>query len=125
MRRTAILVFAAAILGSAPVTAADVAPRLQPWAVGIHAGPLAVYDYEPGVVVRAYWAPPWGNRHYYPSLGHKPRLGRRENVKQRLPVDHPEDFYREWSSFPLPEELRARPQRYLPSEIAPAPVLPK
>ncbi len=27
---------------------------------------VAIYDDEPGVVVRRWWLPPWRNRHYYP-----------------------------------------------------------
>jgi hypothetical protein len=34
--------------------------------VGARAAPLIIYDYEPGVVVRAYWLPPWRHRHYFP-----------------------------------------------------------
>jgi hypothetical protein len=33
---------------------------------GRRAAPVIIYDYEPGVVVRAYWLPPWRNRHYFP-----------------------------------------------------------
>ena len=31
--------------------------------------PVIVFDYEPGVMVRTYWLPPWRNRHYFPRTG--------------------------------------------------------
>jgi hypothetical protein len=37
------------------------------------AGPVIVYGYEPGVVIRAYWLPPWRNRHYFPFHGKRPK----------------------------------------------------
>jgi len=72
-------VFAAiAILafGAAGVTAADAADLRAGGAgrayyapydvVGHRAAPLIIYDYEPGIVVRAYWLPPWRHHHYFP-----------------------------------------------------------
>ena len=40
--------------------------------------PVIVYDYEPGVIVRCYWCPPWQNWHYFPRTGKRPKVGRRE-----------------------------------------------
>ncbi len=40
---------------------------------GARAGALIVYDNEPGVTIRAYWLPPWRNRHYFPFHAAKPR----------------------------------------------------
>jgi hypothetical protein len=34
--------------------------------VGRPAGQLFLFDWEPGVVVRAYWLSPWRDRHYFP-----------------------------------------------------------
>ena len=45
--------------------------------------PVIVYDYEPGVIVRCYWCPPWQNRHYFPRTGHRPKVGRREILPAR------------------------------------------
>lgn len=33
---------------------------------GQRVGPIVIYEYQPGVVVRAYWASPWRGRHYFP-----------------------------------------------------------
>ena len=45
--------------------------------------PVIVYDYEPGVIVRCYWCPPWQNRHYFPRTGKRPKVGRREVLPTR------------------------------------------
>ena len=125
MRLFTSVVLTAAVLTAAPAGAADVA--VPAWVAGVGAGPLVIYDYEPGVVVRAYWVNPWRNRRYFPSNGTAPKFGRRENQSQRLPVDHAKDFYREWSSFPLNEAIRVvpAPRNDLPMEPAPETVLPK
>jgi hypothetical protein len=34
--------------------------------LGRPAGQILLYDWEPGVVVRAYWLPPARNHHYFP-----------------------------------------------------------
>jgi len=34
--------------------------------IGRPAGQIFTYDWEPGVVVRAYWLRPWRDRHYFP-----------------------------------------------------------
>jgi hypothetical protein len=61
--------------------------------IGEPATPLIVYDYDPGVVVRAYWLPPWRNRHYFP-------FGRDKIVKTRA-IGRPkpaETYWRYWSN---------------------------
>jgi len=58
--------------------------------------PVIVYDYEPGVIVRCYWCPPWQNRHYFPRTGKRPKVGRREVLPTRL-IQKPQEFYRYWS----------------------------
>ena len=68
-------------------------------AIGRHVTPLVVWDYEPGVVVRAWWLPPWRHRHYYPATGERPRIGRRENWRLRGEApERAESFYRTWTT---------------------------
>ena len=72
----ALVAIAIAAVGIAGVTAARAADLAdgQPGrnyythhsALGRRVAPLVIYDYEPGVVVRAYWLAPWRHRHYYP-----------------------------------------------------------
>src|ERR1700712_3637582 len=47
---------------------------------GVHAGPIIVEDFEPGTYVRAYFLPPWRNRHYFPATGQQPISGRDEVI---------------------------------------------
>jgi hypothetical protein len=69
---------------------------------GVRAPQLLIYDDEPGVYVRAYWATPWQGRHYYPFTGKKPKVGRHERLSAVRPVPPPaETFYREWSTISL------------------------
>lgn len=69
---------------------------------GVHAPVLFVYDFEPGVELREYWAPPWRNRHYFPFTGKRPKVGRRENLAAVRPAQKPVPmFYREWSTLSL------------------------
>ena len=91
--------------------AADLQPgSLSPGEAGFASGGQIVkWDFEPGVVVRAYWLPPYANRHYFPSSGEQPRLGRLENLGSRVKPTPAESFSREWSSFPV--------------ETAPAPLM--
>jgi hypothetical protein len=75
---------------------------------GVRAPQLLVYDNQPGVYVRAYWAPPWQNRHYYPFTGKKPKVGRHENLTAVRAAPEPaESFYREWSTLSLYPPPRA------------------
>jgi hypothetical protein len=60
--------------------------------IGEPAAPLIVYDYDPGVVVRAYWLPPWRDRHYFP-------FGRDKVVKTHAGRPRPaQSFWRYWSN---------------------------
>ena len=61
-------------------------------------GMLVVYDYEPGVVIRSYWLPPLGHRHYFPTGTREPVLGRKENLSLRGHAPRAESFYRSWSN---------------------------
>ncbi|MGE4167671.1 MAG: hypothetical protein AB7E67_16950 [Xanthobacteraceae bacterium] len=68
-------------------------------ALGQRAGQIVVYDFQPGVLVRPYWAPPWRNRHYFPVTGTIPDSGRHEDLnapRRRYPPA--QGYYREWSS---------------------------
>jgi len=69
----AIAILAAvAVAGATAAEAADVrlgqrgAYTVHYHPVGRRAPALTVFDYEPGVVTRAYWLPPWRHRHYFP-----------------------------------------------------------
>ena len=89
----------------------------QPYGARIE--PLIVYDYEPGVIVRSYWDTPWGNRHYFPATGRRPKVGRLERHTERR-ASKAEDYYRFWSvsSVFAPE---MQPVNARPYAIAPAP----
>lgn len=66
---------------------------------GVPAAQIVVWDAEPGVVIRKYWLPPWRNRHYYPSNGEMPEVGRDEDLSQRSAPSQPAKSYRRsWSS---------------------------
>jgi hypothetical protein len=64
------------------------------------AGQIVEWDFEPGVVVRAYWLPPYAGRHYFPASGTAPQVGRKENLESSVKPEPAKSFYREWSSFP-------------------------
>jgi hypothetical protein len=82
------------VSGAGIATAYDTAP--------VRARQSYVYDDEPGVYVRAYWARPWQNRHYFPFTGKKPKVGRHERLSAKRPAPNPaESFYREWSTVSL------------------------
>ena len=105
----------AAALFSAPARAADLA---SVWAGAVRAEPFVVYDYEPGIVVRTYWLRPWDGRHYFPSGGKMPVVGRREQLTP-TPVSGKRNFRRDWSSFPVDTieqpPLVLNQQQYFPS----------
>jgi hypothetical protein len=73
---------------------------------GLRTEPVIVYDYEPGVIVRTYWEPPWRNQHYFPSTGRRPKVGRLEHIPPHR-FSRNEDYYRYWSasSIFIPEQL--------------------
>lgn len=114
----ALLVFGLA--GATAVCAADV-PTHRGYsgysyfsAVGERAVPLWIYQYEPGVVTRAYWLAPWQGRHYYPATGRRPRSGRLEHLHARSVVKPAESYYRYWSTSSafVSEEPRAHTSRF-------------
>jgi hypothetical protein len=96
------------VLGIAGVTAAGGADlstdrsanySTRSSAIGHRTAPLVVYDYQPGVIVRAYWLAPWRHRHYYPTTGEKPEIGRDEDLSATGSAPEPaETFYRSWST---------------------------
>jgi hypothetical protein len=97
--RTLIVIVVSA-LGTVAAAAADLPVAYPPAysAYGVPAAPLVIYDYEPGTVLRAYWLPPWRNRHYFPMAREVPH-------KERISVRPPrpaEPFSRYWSTPPLP-----------------------
>jgi hypothetical protein len=72
------------------------------------AGALIIYDFEPGVTIRAYWLPPWRNRHYFPFGAAKVRP-----VSSGGRPKPAESYFRYWSNSgaflddPPPAALRA------------------
>jgi hypothetical protein len=79
------------------------------WSGGVRAGQVTIFDYEPGVIVRPYWLAPWHNRHYFPTAGRAPAVGRLEDLSATGAVPQPaETFYRAWSTNDL------YPRRLLP-----------
>src|SRR5262245_3181103 len=64
--------------------------------------PVIVFDYEPGVIVRTYWLPPWRNRHYFPRTGKRPKIGRREILPKNR-MSKPEEYFRFWSASSFPD----------------------
>lgn len=95
---TAAALVALAVFSAAPAHAADLGG--QPRAYGRfieRAVPYVIYDYEPGIMIRAYWAAPWQNRRYYPITGSKPEVGRDEETTGD--VQKPaQDYFRSWST---------------------------
>jgi hypothetical protein len=94
-----LLAIAVSALGTVAAAAADLPLAYPPAysAYGEPAVPLVIYDYEPGTVLRAYWLPPWRNRHYFPmarEVPHKARISVRPRPAQ--------PFSRYWSTPPLP-----------------------
>jgi hypothetical protein len=109
MRMRVLIAVALLIAGIAGITAARAADIPSEHArsayndilvVGQRAGALYIYDYEPGVVIRAYWLPPWRNRHYFPASGRRPRVGRLEHISARGVPMRAESYYRSWSTAP-------------------------
>ncbi len=93
------------------------------FATGHRTAPLVIYDYQPGVVVRAYWIAPWRHRHYYPTTGDKPEIGREEDLSAGAgsAPEPAETFSRSWSTSSafLPEAPRAETFRQAPDAVKP------
>lgn len=126
MRSQFIAALFLSAVGSAAANAADIS--------GVHVGgyyggyapigsriePIIVYDYEPGVIVRSYWDPPWAYRHYFPKTGHRPKIGRHERDTGHH-ATRAEDYHRYWSvSSVFAPELP--PVGVRPYAIAPGPM---
>jgi hypothetical protein len=98
-------------------------------AAGHRTAPLVVYDYQPGVVVRAYWLAPWRHRHYFPTTGVKPEIGRDEDLSANTggASEPAETFQRTWSTSSafLPEAPRAGAQPLDPEPAPGAELLPQ
>lgn len=109
MRSLTIAAFVAATVTAVPAFAADapvvsvkVATTAAPRAwLATRAVPVALFDYEDGTLIRPYWFTPWGGRHYFPRTGHKPKVGRRENLAERGRYKPVDEYFRAWSSFPV------------------------
>jgi hypothetical protein len=108
-----IVVLVGGILAAAPAHAADppsarsdVFTHRVPY--GQRVGPIVIYDFQPGVVIRAYWASPWRHRHYFP-------FGAKQDAEDEAPQNRPpqpaETFERSWSTCHMCDRelpLRAR-----------------
>ena len=122
----AIAIIACGLAGATAARAADVAIGRSGNYSGRHfeyaqrAEQLVIYDYQPGVVVRAYWSEPWRGRHYFPTTGKRPRIGRLENLSARSVSKPAESYFRFWSTSSafLPAPPRGRMRDY---DVAPAP----
>jgi hypothetical protein len=101
-----IIGFCAGFAGIASACAADLPPVPAERNVGLHysahgrrAGMIAIYDYQPGVFVRAYWLAPWRHRHYYPVTGEPPLIGRNEDLSAHgESAEAAETFSRNWTT---------------------------
>ena len=107
----ALIAIAIMTLGIGAAGAADLAAarggrfvtHYQP--VGRPAGQVVLYDWEPGVVVRPYWLPPWRDRHYFP-------FGRDRVVRTPWKAPRPaKSFHRYWS---VSSAFELQPPRYWP-----------
>jgi hypothetical protein len=86
--------------------------------------PVVVYDYEPGVVTRAYWLPPWQHRHYFPFGADRVAVHRPAHRAVR--PRRAESFERYWSTDSFLGDLPPLPPhngRF--REEAPIPLPPK
>lgn len=127
--------------GSAAASAADsphgrVTHRTFHFVDAVRAGQILIYDYEPGIHVRAYWRAPWRNRRYFPMTGKKPKLGRHERLSARAgSAPKPAgNFYREWWASSAvavadvydyyPGPLRADPAPHVRNRRPPRPPAP-
>ena len=100
LKAIAILVFG--IAGCAVACAADLPGERAARDVFTHhvpngqrVGPIVIYDFQPGVVVRAYWASPWRHRHYFPFGAEKIDVDASDNDG---PLQPAESFERSWST---------------------------
>jgi hypothetical protein len=95
----AMMVTALGVAGTTPAAAADL---VEPGPThGVRAGEVLLYDFQPGVITRAWWLAPWRHRHYFPTHGKHPVLGRLEDLSARRKVQPAKTFYRSWSNVAL------------------------
>ncbi|AXK79512.1 hypothetical protein DW352_02645 [Pseudolabrys taiwanensis] len=87
-------------LAAAAASAADLSVGAEGYGGygGVTAGQIVVWDAQPGIVTRAYWLPPWRNRHYFPSNGEMPEVGRDEDLSKRSVPNRAQSFGRSWSA---------------------------
>ena len=98
MRRFLARAIFAGIFGAACATSANAADLSNGnnaasfyTTYGARMEPVVIYDDQPGVIVRTYWSMPWGNRHYFPRTGKRPKSGRLEHISAR-PSSRAENF---------------------------------
>ena len=124
------LIFAAAsvaalLTAGAPAQSADLPRRhdmTRHAAFGVRTGAIVVYDYEPGVAVRAYWIAPWRNRRYFPTDGEMPEIGRDEDLADRGDMPQAaEAFERSWSTSAAFRRERPRLRVIDDEELPPLP----
>jgi hypothetical protein len=109
---------ALAVAAAQPARAADLV-ALQ-YDAGVRAESVWLYDYQPGVITRAWWLSPWHDRHYFPATGKRPRLGRLENLSaKRRPIKPAATFYRVWSTSELIFDEASRPFARAPERVPP------
>lgn len=115
-----LLAMAAIALGITNAGAADIDMERGYSALGHRSAPLVIYDYQPGVTMRAYWLEPWGYRHYFPATGKRPRVGRHENLSAPSHPSKPaQTFQRSWSNmWAFADELPRAPLKQRPAPRA-------
>jgi len=101
-----------------PADRADVFTHRVPH--GHRVGPIVIYDFQPGIVVRAYWASPWRHRHYFPFRAKQDADNAPHDAGPPQPA---ESFERSWSTCNMCDRelpaLRARDEA--PEESSPMP----
>lgn len=119
-----IAVLVVGIIAVAPARAADAPARADVFTRhvphGHRVGPIVVYDFQPGVVVRAYWASPWRHRHYFPFGAKQDADTAPDDAGPPQPA---ESFERSWSTCNMCDRqlppLRARDEA--PEDAQPMP----
>ena len=127
LKAITILVFG--IAGCAAARAADLPGERAARDVFTHhvpngqrVGPIVIYDFQPGVVVRAYWASPWRHRHYFPFGAEKIDVDASDNDG---PLQPAESYERSWSTCDMcaralpPPPLRARDEAPADEQLPP------
>lgn len=103
-------------LGLATAFAADI-PDGDYGYGGVTAGQIVVWDSQPGIVTRAYWLAPWRNRHYFPSNGEMPEVGRDEDLSKRSTPNHAQGYRRSWSASSANPGMPLNPPINLSTDI--------